>query len=48
MHSQGKKASEPVLGVGEFFTAGIRAPARPTHPNKHGMSTNPPVFYILF
>jgi hypothetical protein len=48
MHSQGKKGSEPVLGAGKFFTAGIQAPARPTHPNKHGMGTNPPGFYILF
>jgi hypothetical protein len=32
MLSRGKKESEPVLGEGEFFTAGTLAPASRPHP----------------
>ena len=40
MHSQGEKESEPALGAGEFFTAGMPAPAMQPHRRKHGVRTS--------
>jgi hypothetical protein len=40
MHSQGKRESEPVLGVGGFFTVGMRSPAKLPHRRKRGVRTS--------
>ena len=40
MHSQGKREREPVLGAGEFFTAGTPAPATRHHRRKRGVRTS--------
>lgn len=40
MQSQGKRGSEPALGEGGFFTAGMRAPAKGSHRRKRGVGTS--------
>ena len=40
MQSQGKRESEPALGAGGFFTAGMRAPAKLPHRRKRGVGTS--------
>ena len=48
MHSQGKRESEPVLGAGGFFTAGMRAPAKLPHRRKRGFRTSTRDLHTFF
>jgi hypothetical protein len=49
MHSQGKRESEPVLGAGGFFTAGMRALAkRPQVRRKRGVGTSTRDLHTFF